>query len=93
MSDACSIQTLLDDVAADVEPEDVAGLLLGVRRVVGELDAARLAAPAGQHLGLDDDLPAELLGCRARLLGRRREPSLRDRDAELRWKSCLPWYS
>ena len=71
-----------DDVAADVEPEDVARLRLGVVRLVGELDAARLAAAAGQHLRLDDDLAAELLGGRARLLGRRREPPVGDRDPE-----------
>ena len=58
------------------------GLLLGVVRVVGELDPAGLAAPARQHLGLDDDLAAELLGGGARLLGRRRQPPLRDGDAE-----------
>ena len=68
---------------ADVQAEDVARLLLGVGRVDGELDAAGLAAPAGEHLSLDDDRPAELLGGRTRLLGRRRKPPLRDRDAEL----------
>ena len=61
----------------------VLGLLLGVGRVLGELDPARLPAPAGQHLSLDDDLPAELLRSRPRLRGRRRKASLRDRDAEL----------
>jgi hypothetical protein len=55
-------------VAADVEPEDVVRLALRVRGVVRELDAARLAAPAGQHLRLDDDLTPELVGRRARLL-------------------------
>ena len=69
-------------MAADVEPEDLLRLLLRVGGVVGELDPARLAAPAGQHLRLDDDLAAELLGRGARLLRRRRGPSLRDRDAE-----------
>ena len=53
-------------------------------RVVGELDAARLAAAAGEHLGLDDDRAAELLGRRARLRGRRREPALGDGDPEAR---------
>ena len=72
------------DVAADVEAEDLAGLRLGVGGVVGELDPARLAAPAGEHLRLDDDRAAELLGRRARLLGRRREPSLGDGDPEAR---------
>ena len=73
---------LLDDVAADVEAEDVPRLLLGVGRVVGELHAAGLAAAARQHLRLDDDLAAELLGGGARLLRRRREPPFRDRDPE-----------
>ena len=82
MSDACSIQSLRDDVAADVEPEDAARLLLGVGGVVGELDAAGLAAAAGQHLRLDDDRAAELLGRLARLLRRRREPPLGDGDAD-----------
>ncbi len=64
---------LLDDVASDVEADDLLGLLLGVGRVLGELDAARLPAPAGQHLSLDDGLPAELLRSRPRLRGRRRK--------------------
>ena len=58
-------------------------LLLGVGGVLGELDAARLAAAARQHLRLDDDLRPELLGGRARLGRRRREASLGDRNAEL----------
>ena len=74
---------LLDDVAADVEPDDVPRLLLGVGGILGELDAAGLAAAARQHLSLDDDRAAELLGGRARLLRRRREPPLGDGDSEL----------
>ena len=57
-------------------------LRLGVGGVVGELDAAGLAAPAGQHLRLDDDRAAELLGRLARLLGRRREAPVRDGDPD-----------
>ncbi len=53
------------DVALDVQAEDRLGLGAGVGGVVGELDAAGLAAAAGLHLGLDDDLGAEALGCRA----------------------------
>ena len=49
---------------------------------VGELDAAGLAAAARQHLSLDDDRAAELLGRGARLLRRRREPPLGDGDPE-----------
>ena len=73
---------LADDVAVDVEPEDVACLRLGVGGIVGELDAAGLAAAAGEHLRLDDDGAAELLGRLARLLRRRREPAVRDRDPD-----------
>ena len=67
-------------------------LLLGVGRVVGELDAARLAAAAGQHLRLDDDRAAELLRRRAGLLGRAASrPS--ETGMPTRRKSSLPWYS
>ncbi len=69
-------------MAADVEPEDVPCLLLGVRRILGELDAARLAAAAGEHLRLDDDGAAERRGCGARLLGRNGEAAVGDRDAD-----------
>ena len=69
-------------MAADVEPEDRLGLRARVVRVVGELDAARLAAAAREHLRLDDDRPAQLRGSGLRLVGRRRDAPLRDRDAE-----------
>ena len=49
----------------------------------GELDPARLAPPAREHLRLDDDGAAELLGRGARLFGRGREPTLGDRDPGL----------
>ena len=71
-------------MAVDVEPEDVARLGFGVSGVVGELDAPRLAAPAGQNLSLDDDRPADLLGGRARLLGGRGEAAFGNGDAEPR---------
>ena len=67
-------------MTADVEPEDLACARLCLVRRPRELDPARLAAAAGQHLRLDDDRTAELLGSGARLLGRRREPSVGDRD-------------
>ena len=73
---------LADDVAVDVQAEDRLGVLSGLVGRVGELDPAGLPAAAGQHLGLDDDLAAELLGRRARLVRRRREPPLGDGDAE-----------
>ena len=72
-----------DDVATDVEPENLAGTRLGLVRARGELDPARLAPPAREDLRLDDDRPTELLGRGARLLGRGREPPLRDRDPGL----------
>ena len=68
------------DVAADVEPEDLLRPLLGLVRVGGELDPAGLAAPAGEHLRLDDDRASEHLGRLACLGGGRREPPLGDGD-------------
>ena len=76
MSDALLDPELADDVAVDVEAEDVARLLLGVVGAVGELHAAGLSAAAGQHLRLDDDLAAELLRGGSRLLGVVREPAV-----------------
>ena len=73
---------LAHDVAADVEPEDLLGLVARVVRVLGELDPAGLAAAAGEDLRLDDDLAADLLRGRARLVGRRRESPLRHGDPE-----------
>src|SRR5437763_7416341 len=49
------------DVALDVQAENGLCLLFGLIRRLGELDAARLAAATGLHLGLDDDLGADLL--------------------------------
>ena len=57
------------DVALDVETEDRLRGLFGIRGRLGDLDAARLAAASGLHLGLDDGHAAELLGGRAGLLG------------------------
>ena len=79
-------------MAADVEPEDLVGRALGVAGVVGELDPAGLAAAAGQHLRLDDDLAAELLGRRASLLRSRRKRPF-ETGIPKRAKSSLPWYS
>jgi hypothetical protein len=73
---------LADDVPADVEAEDLAGLLLGVGGALGELHAARLAAAAGEHLGLDDDGPAERRGGGAGFLGRHDEPAVGDGNAD-----------
>ena len=71
-----------DDVAADVHAEDRFAWSSASSGVAGELDAAGLAAPARQHLRLDDDLAAELLGRLPRLRRRLRDTSLGDRDAE-----------
>ena len=59
-----------DDVAADVHAQDPLGLLAGLGRVLGQLDAAGLAAAADLHLGLDDHGAADLGGGRLGL-GRR----------------------
>ena len=56
------------DVAVDVHAEDVAGVLARLGLVGGELHAAGLAASADQHLRLDDDRVADLVG------GARRRP-------------------
>jgi hypothetical protein len=49
-------------VAFYVEAQDVAGVLGDLRLRIGQLDPARLAAPARLYLGLDDDGVAEPLG-------------------------------
>ena len=77
---------------ADVHAQDRLGVGLGFLGRRGELDPAGLAAAADEHLGLDDDLAAQLLGRRAGFLGRRREATLRHGDPA-RAKSCFPWYS
>ena len=84
MSDAFSIQSRADDVPADVHAEDRGRVRLGLLGRVRELDAAGLAAAADEHLRLDDDLAAELLGSGASLLGSRREAPLRHRNAGAR---------
>ena len=68
-------------MAADVETQDLARASLRLLGPFGELDAAGLAAPAGEDLSLDDDLAPELPGGDARLLRRRREPPFRYGDA------------
>ncbi len=57
-------------MALDVESEDRLRGLFGIRRSLGDLDAAGLAATARLDLRLDDGHAAELLGCRAHLRGR-----------------------
>src|SRR5262249_31796826 len=55
------------DVPADVEAQDVAGPCFCLVGVSGQLDATGLAASAGEHLCLDDDLASELRRRSARL--------------------------
>ena len=59
---------LVDGEAADVHAEDRAGVLLGLAAVLGDLDAAGLAAAADQHLRLDHAGVADLVGGGDRLL-------------------------
>ena len=76
-------------MAADVHAEDRVGVRLGLLRRLGELDAAGLAAAADEHLRLDDDLAAELLGGGAGLLGGRRHAPVRHGNAGAR-EELLP---
>ncbi len=73
---------LAHDVAVDVQAENRLGVLRSLVGRVGELDATGFPTAAGQHLGLDDDLSADLLGRGARLVRGLRDPSLGDGDAE-----------
>ena len=51
---------LVHGMAADVHPENGPRRAFGLFRRLGEFDAARLAATAGVHLGLDGDNGSEL---------------------------------
>ena len=62
----------------DLQLEDRLGVLGGLVRGVGELDAAGLHPAAGQHLRLDHDRAADLLGDLACFLGGRAEAVLGD---------------
>src|ERR1043165_9596567 len=55
-------QDFVDGQAFDRHAEDGLGVRFGLRRGLRELDAARLAAPAGMHLRLHDDLASEAFG-------------------------------
>ena len=70
----------LDDVALDVHAEDVAGVRADLVGVVGELDAAGLAAPAHLHLGLDDDRVPGGVGLTHRLVDGVGHTTRRHRD-------------
>ena len=82
MSEAFSIQSFLTTWPRMSSPRMSRALLLGVVRVLGQLHAAGLAAAAGQHLRLDDDLAADLLRRPPRLFRRRRDAPVGDGDAE-----------
>ena len=75
---------LVHGEAADVHPEDRASVLLGLAAVLGDLDAAGLAAAADQHLRLDHARVADVVGGGDRLLDGRRGGAGRHRDAVAR---------
>ncbi len=70
------------DVAADVEAEDRARVLLGLVRAGRDTDAAGLPAPAGQHLRLDDDGPPSSSAAARASSGVVARRPVRGRDAE-----------
>ena len=70
----------LDDVTLDVHAQDVGRVQSGLGGVVGQLDAAGLAAPADLHLGLDHDRVPGGIGLGDRLVDRRRDTARRHGD-------------
>ena len=72
----------LDHVALDVEPEDVAGVGADLVGVVGQLDAAGLAAAPHLDLGLDHHRVARRLRLGDGLVHGVGHPALGDGDAE-----------
>jgi len=77
-------QHLVDRQPLDLHPQDVGGALLGLVGRGRQLDATRLAPAAGQHLGLDDHLAAQVLGNSARLFRCVGHFAARDGDAVFR---------
>ena len=57
--------------------------MLGLVRVLGDFDAASLAASAHQHLGFNNNAAAEFLGDLSRRFCGSRDPSLGDGNAIL----------
>jgi hypothetical protein len=71
---------LVDRQAADVHPEDVVRVLARLVLVVGDLDAAELAAAADLHLRLDHARVADRVGGVERLVERGRRAPVGHRD-------------
>ena len=76
-------QHLADRQPLDLHPQDLGGELLGLVRVLGQLDAAGLAAPADQHLRFDDNAATQFFGDCLGLGCGGRHPPLGDRYAIL----------
>ena len=72
----------LHEVALDVHPDDVPGVQADLVGVVGQLDAAGLAAATDLHLRLDDDRVAGHLGGGDGLVDRVGHVARADRDVE-----------
>ena len=70
-------------VPADLEVEDVLGVLGRLLWRIGEFDAAGFHPPPGEDLGLDHHGPPDLLGDPASLVGGLREAVPSDRNARL----------
>ena len=82
----------LDHVALDVEAEDVAGVGAELGLVVGQLDAAGLAAAAHLDLGLDHHRVAGSAAATTASSTVSATPPL-EMGMPNRAKYCLPWYS
>src|SRR5690606_29497861 len=74
-------QDLVDRVALEVHAEDLGRLTVGVRRVLGELHATRLAATTRLDLRLYHDASAELLCRLPRFIRGVRDDAAGHRDA------------
>jgi len=80
----------LDFVALEVHPQDVVGVLLGFVSVLGEFDAAGLAAAAHVDLCLDSHRIPDFLGRRDRVLDGVGELSRGRRDSPRRRRPASP---
>ena len=80
----------LDRRALDVETDDLARPLLRLRWRGRQLHAARLATPADEDLGLDDDRAADALGSSAGALGGRGGLAIEERHAVAREDLLAP---